>query len=140
MRLVMTLVLAVVIGLLTLLYGWWTVPIVAFVWGLAAGRRWPRAAALAALAAVLAWAALLGMDALGGRLGGLGTLFGSIAKQPRAVFFVLSLVFPALLAWAAAALGADLRGRPARRKYYVGASDVLGRDSERRPGQVRARG
>ena len=140
MRIVTTLVLAVVMAGLTLLYGWWTVPIVAFVWGLAAGRWSPRAAALAALAAALAWGALLGVDALGGRLGGLGTLFGTIAKQPRAVFFALSLLFPAVLAWSAAALGADLRGRPARRKHYVAAADVLGRDETGRPGQVRAPG
>jgi hypothetical protein len=139
MRTLSVLVLAVVLAVATVFLGWWAVPVVGFLWGLLTARllRWPAGAA--ALAAMLAWAALLGMDAMGGRLAGLGTLFGSIAKLPPGVFFALSLVFPALLAWSAAALGADLRGgRPARRRYMP-ASEVLG-PATRIKGKARAHG
>ena len=132
MRLLSVLVLAAVLAVATLLYGWWTVPIGAFLWGLLTARwlRWPAAAA--APAAALAWGALLAEDAMGGRLGGLGALFGSIAKLPPAVFFVLSVAFPALLAWSAAAIGADLRGPAARRRYYVPPDKILGPTITRR--------
>lgn len=105
---------------------WWTVPIIAFAWGLLVARSRARAAGTAALAAVSAWALLLALDASGGRLGALGSLFGHIAGLPSGVFYALTLVFPALLAWSAAALGAALRGGPARRAYYVPPSRVLG--------------
>ena len=126
MRILSVLVLAAVLAVATLFYGWWTVPVVAFLWGLLTARWLVRSAAAAALAAALAWGVLLAEDAMTGRLGGLGTLFGTIAKLPPALFFLLSIVFPALLAWSAAALGADLRGRPARRRYYVPPEKVLG--------------
>jgi len=139
MRTLSVLVLAVVLAFATVFLGWWGVPVVAFLWGLLTARLLRRPAGAAALAAVLAWAALLGMDAMGGRLTGLGTLFGSIAKLPSGVFFALSLLFPALLAWSAAALGADLRGgRPARRRYLP-ASEVLG-PATRIKGKARAHG
>jgi len=126
MRALSVLVLAVVLVLATTFLGWWAVPACALLWGLATARWLRRPAAAAMLAAVLAWGALLALDALGGQLAGLGALFGSIAKQPPAVFFALSLLFPALLAWSAAALGADLRGRPARQRQYVPPDKVLG--------------
>ena len=126
MRVLSVLVLATVLALATMFLGWWCVPVLALLWGLATAHWLRRSAAAAALASVLAWGALLVLDALGGQLVGLGTLFGSIAKQPPAVFFALSLLFPALLAWSAAAIGADLRGRPARPRRYVPPDKVLG--------------
>jgi hypothetical protein len=139
MRTLSVLLLAMVLAVATLFVGWWSVPVVAFVWGLAVARLMRRPAGAAALAAALAWAALLGVDALGGRLAGLGTLFGAIAKLPPGVFFALSLAFPALLAWSAAALGADLRGGRRPRRFYVPATEVLG-PATRVKGKSRAHG
>ena len=141
MRALSVLVLAALLGLVTVFVAWWAVPIVAFAWGLVTARWLRRPAAAAALAGALAWAALLGVDAVDGRLYGLGALFGAIAKLPAAVFFALSVVFPALLAWSAAAFGADLRGRPARRRYYVPPDKILGPATRAGRGdEVRARG
>lgn len=112
----------------TLLVAWWTVPAIGLVWGLAAGRMRGHAWR-AALAAALAWLVLLVVDAAGGPLLGLGTLFGAVARVPSAAFFALTLAFPALLAWSAAALGGSVwpRSTPARREpQYVPASQVLG--------------
>jgi len=139
MRTLSVLLLAVAIAFATVFLGWWAVPVVAFLWGLLAARLLRRPAGAAALAAVLAWAALLGMDAMGGRLTGLGTLFGSIAKLPSGVFFALSLLFPAALAWSAAALGADLRGGRRPRRHYVPSHEVLG-PATRIKGKARAHG
>ncbi|MBV9878932.1 MAG: hypothetical protein JO180_00470 [Gemmatirosa sp.] len=125
MRVVTFLLLVVLFALGTFLAGWWAVPALALVWGLAAGRLARRPAASAALAAMVAWAALLVFDAGGGRLGALGDLFGAIAKLPAPVFFALTLAFPALLAWSAAALGASVWPRRAKRRHYVPASRVL---------------
>ena len=127
MRILSALILAVVIAAATIVVGWWTVPVAALLWGLVAGRggRVGAAALTAALAAVLAWGALLAYDAVSGNLGALGRLFGSIAKLPPAVFLVLTLLFPALMAWSAAALGASVWPRRERQRHYVPASKVL---------------
>jgi hypothetical protein len=140
MSIVITIVLAAVLAAGTMLYGWWTVPVLAFLWGLASLGRVRRAAGLAALAAVLAWGALLALDGMSGHLVGLGALFGRVARQPPAVFFVLSLVFPALLAWSAAALGASVWPGPRRRAYYVPSSTVLRGDRARPDDEVPAHG
>lgn len=139
MRTLSVLVLAVAIGAGTVFLAWWSVPVIAFVWGLLMARTLRRPAAAAALAAALAWGVLLGVDAIDGQLYGLGTLFGAVAKLPPALFFGLSLVFPALLAWSAAAIGADLRGGTPVRRRYVPPTEVLG-PATRMRGKARAHG
>jgi hypothetical protein len=127
MRILSVVFLAVVIALATLGLGWWAVAPVAALWGLVVGRgsRVSSVGGTASLAAVLAWGALLAVDAASGNLGALGRLFGAIAKMPPAVFLVLTLVFPALVAWSAAALTASLWPRRERPRHYVPASRVL---------------
>jgi hypothetical protein len=104
------LLLAVVMATLTVLIGWWAVPIVAALWGaLARGRRgtgW-----MPALAAALAWAAILVYDAIVGAVGVLADRLGEVMGVPAAVLPVLTLAFPALLAWSAAYLAGALLSR-----------------------------
>ncbi len=128
MRFLALVALAVAFAAGTWLVAWWAVPALALVWGLAAGRMRGHAWR-AAVAAAAAWLALLIVDAAGGPLLALGTLFGAVANVPSAVFFALTLLFPGVLAWSAAALGGSVwpratPGQPERR--YVPASQVLG--------------
>lgn len=128
MRVLTFLLLAVVMALGTAYAGWWAVAVLGALWGLVAGWRGAGRgeAALAAAAAAFAWVVLLAIDAAGGRLGGLGRTFGAVAGLPPALFFALTLAFPALLAWSAAALaGAVWPRRARRRRYYVAPSRAM---------------
>ena len=89
--------------------GWWSVPAVAFGWGLL--RPAVRRPILsAALAAALGWAVWLLVDlfADAAALGRLGGRLGAVLPLPFAGLLVLTLLFPALLGWSAAAVGCGL--------------------------------
>lgn len=86
----------------TWVFGWWAIPAIAAVWGLIA-RGANGSALTAALAAVLAWGAVLGYDALGGRLGVLLARIAPLFTLPALVLVVVTLVLAALLAWSSAA-------------------------------------
>jgi hypothetical protein len=99
------LLMAFVLG--TAFLGWWTVPIVAGVWGAVATyalRPWRTAAAGAALA----WALLLVVSGTRGSLLQLAGLLGGIFGLPGFAIVLLTLAFPALLAWSAAGLVSSL--------------------------------
>ena len=106
--------------------GWWTVPLLGFVWGLinpATGadphRGWlGRPVTAAALAAMIGWAGWLAVDWVAGQ-GGLGRLGGRLAgalSVPPPGLFLATLLFPALLAGCAAAIGRGIAGYLARRQ------------------------
>jgi hypothetical protein len=109
---------ALAIAVLTWLLGWWGVVIAALVAGALLHRR-SGAAWLVALAAVLAWGALVAVDALGGRFSALATSVGGVLRVPAGALLVVTLLFGALLAWSAAVVGSELgrlvhqRRRPA---------------------------
>lgn len=91
--------------------GWWSVPLVAALWGVIRPRvNGP--AATAALAAASAWALWLladwsvdhhAMEVLTTRLGG-------VMSVPPAVLLLLTLALGAALAWSASALAGALAG------------------------------
>ncbi len=94
----------------TALVGWWAVPVVAGLAGYLLGReRVP--GILAAVGAALAWGGILlsyrliglPIDVLAWRLAG-------AMQLPTAGLIALAIVFPALLAGAAGALGGHMRG------------------------------
>lgn len=100
--------LAAAHAVVTMALGWWAVPVVAAVWG--AVSFGPRSAWLAsALAAALAWAALLVVTATQGPVGQLAQALGGIFALPGFAVIILTLVFPALLAGSATELAASLR-------------------------------
>ena len=99
--------------MLTWLLGWWGVVIAALVAGALLQRR--GAAWLVALAAVVAWGALLAANALGGRFSALAASIGGVLRVPAAMLMVVTLLFGALLAWSAAVVGGEI-GRLARTK------------------------
>ena len=91
--------------------GWWTVPIVAAVYAAASKRNNP--ARFAALCAVGGWGVLLLLDLAKGPVMNMATRLGGVMGLPPALLLVLTLVFPGLLAWCAAALVPRLRADPA---------------------------
>lgn len=118
MKLVNLVILAVVMGFATGALGWWGVPLAAAaIAAVSVGRpgvitRHRRSAAGgAALAAVVAWGALLALDAAGPRFGAVTRTLGGVLQVPGAVAVLATLLLPALLAWTAAALAEGLVGR-----------------------------
>ncbi|MGD2154282.1 MAG: hypothetical protein PVG79_13510 [Gemmatimonadales bacterium] len=100
------LLVAFVLG--TAFLAWWTVPMVAGVWGgvtVQTRKPWRSAA----LAAAIAWAILLAVNATRGPLFELAHLLGGIFGLPGPVVVLLALIFPALLAWSAAGLVSALQ-------------------------------
>jgi len=107
MRIVRWIALVSALAVATAFLGWWSVPLLGGLWGL---FRSPRSAALeAGSAAAAAWAALLGFTALQGPVWYLAGTLGGIFRLPGPVVLLLTLVYPAVLAGAAAALVAALR-------------------------------
>lgn len=108
-----TVVLAVIMALATWVCGWWGVAVVALVVGaiyrMQGGRAW-----WAALAASEGWAALLILDALVGPFGRVASTLGGVMRIPAGALLVVTLLFPALLAWSAAMVAAEV-GRLTRR-------------------------
>ena len=91
--------------------GWWSVPIVAALWGLISSS--PNRARVAALCAAGGWATLLLLDIAKGPVLTMGRQLGGVMSIPAFVLYLLTLVFPALLAWSAASLIPSLRKSPA---------------------------
>ena len=82
--------------------GWWSVPLVAAVWALIS--RDSNRARIAAVCAAGGWASLLALDIVKGPVLTMGNQLGTIMNLPPVVLYLLTLGFPALLAWSAAAL------------------------------------
>lgn len=91
---------------LTWLLGWWGVLLAALIVGYVfrqqGGGGWR-----IALAAALAWGALLVFDAGAGPFGRLASTLGGVMRLPPAVLVLLTLAFPAALAWSAATVVAQ---------------------------------
>jgi hypothetical protein len=102
---IVSLVVAFAAG--TWLLGWWTVPVVALAYGLWNGRSVTRApgSPVVALAAALAWGLLLAAAAVSAPVAALAGRLGALMGQPSFALYAATLLFPALLAWSAAALG-----------------------------------
>jgi hypothetical protein len=106
-------IVAVVIAALTWIVGWWAVPVVAAVAGVVLWQR-RGSAWLIALGAVLAWSALILVDAVSPRFTVLSGRVGAILRLPAGALLTVTLLFAALLAWSAATLGVEI-GRFSRR-------------------------
>ena len=108
------LVTALGVALLTWSVGWWGVVVAALVAGAVLSRR-RGAAWLVALAAVVAWGALILVNSVGGRFPTLASSIAGVMRFPPALLVIVTLLFGALLAWSAAVLGGEI-GRLARRE------------------------
>ena len=102
------LVTALAVAALTWVVGWWGVVIAALLAGVVLWRR-RGAAWLVALAAIVAWSALILTNAVGGRFATLASSIGGVMGVPPALLVIVTLLFGALLAWSAAVLGSEIR-------------------------------
>ena len=103
---------ALVVATLTWLLGWWGVVLAALGAGVVLRHR-QGAAWLVGLAAVVAWAVLLAVDAIGGRFSVLASSIAGVMRVPVPALLLVTLLFGALLAWSAAVVGIEI-GRRAR--------------------------
>ncbi|HJR40761.1 MAG TPA: hypothetical protein VJ812_01645 [Gemmatimonadaceae bacterium] len=126
---ILLLSLAFVVG--TALIGWWTVPLLAALWGIIA-HGVPRAGVLAGFAAMLGWAILLALAARAPAFEALATSIAGVVRVPPASLIAITLIFPALLAWSAARLTAVattlVRGSGAAASDQ-GAAEATGADA-----------
>lgn len=106
-RLSLILLDTVLIGLGTWLLGWWAVPLIAGIVGFRDRGESGRAGQVA-LAASLAWTVLILIDLLAGPFGRLTSMLGGAMGVPGAAVLALTILFPAILAWSAAAVGGSL--------------------------------
>ena len=82
--------------------GWWSVPVVAALWGMASADRFR--ARNAAFCAAVGWATLLLIDAARGPVAVMASQLAGVMHLPVSVLYLATLIFPAILAWSAAAL------------------------------------
>jgi hypothetical protein len=92
--------LAAAFALATAAIGWWTVPVVAALWGVMGGTL-RRVSLTSALAAALGWGILLAWGAMRGPVAELAGKLGGVMQLPPFVLVAATIVFPALLAWSA---------------------------------------
>lgn len=98
--------LAELFAVATYALGWWTVPLIAALWALMSHDE--NVARYTALCAVAGWTTLLLLDAAKGPVANMAARLGGVMGIPSVLLYVLTLLFPALLAWSAAKLSAGL--------------------------------
>jgi hypothetical protein len=95
------LLLSAAFAVATFTFGWWGVPVIAVAWALVA-RDIPSAARDAAFGGLVGWALLLHFASAHGPVWTLAQQLGGVMKVPTAVLVLVTLLFPALVAWSAA--------------------------------------
>lgn len=101
-KLVRYVLLAEAFAVATFGIGWWTVPLLAAAWGYFSSD--PNRARNIALAAGGGWATLLALDAARGPVNVMADQLGAVMSIPPAALYVITLLFPALLALCAATI------------------------------------
>ena len=109
--------LAELFAVATYALGWWTVPIVAVLWAIVS--RDSNRALIAGVCAAGGWASLLLLDVARGPVGTMAAKLGGVMGVPGFVLLMLTLLFPALVAWCAASLAAGLTAARATRANPV---------------------
>jgi hypothetical protein len=107
-RVIGAVLLAEAFAVSTFAFGWWTVPALAALYSIASTN--PKRARTAGLCALAGWGTLLLLDFAKGPVAEMGHRLGGVMGLPSIVLYVLTLLFPALLAWSAARLIPPLRG------------------------------
>jgi hypothetical protein len=105
--------LALAGALATAVGGWWTVPLAAALWSRVATLKRPVIGA--ALGGALGWALLLGWTALQGPSGTLARRVAPVFHLAAPTLVLATLLFPALLAGAAAGVARPTRPAPVAR-------------------------
>ena len=89
----------------TWVIAWWAVVIVALILG-ASLHDDRRATSRVALAAGIAWGALVAFDAIRGSFSILGETLAGVIHLPVVLLVVVTVLFPTALAWSASTIGA----------------------------------
>ncbi len=106
---------AVAMAALTWVGGWTAVALFSLVAAFGDRRRLVSPYTLA-LAAAVAWGALLAFDATGGRMAALAGALGGVMRLPGTVLALATIAFVSLLAWSAAVVGSALAQLMVRRR------------------------
>jgi hypothetical protein len=102
--------LATAFAIATFVLGWWAVPVVAAVYAaISSAQR--SSAVVSGMAAMLAWAALLAIDAARGPVATLAAELAGILQLRPAGIYAVTIAFPGLLAISAAIVARALTGR-----------------------------
>ena len=101
-RLIRYVLLAEAFAVATFGIGWWTVPLLAAAWGFFSTD--PNRSRNIALAAAGGWATLLALDAARGPVNVMAEQLGGVMSIPPVALYVLTLLFPAVLALCAATI------------------------------------
>jgi hypothetical protein len=112
---IFVLVVLVAMAALTWLLGWWGVLLAGLIVG-AVFHREGGGGWRIALAASLSWGLLLAIDAASGSLGAVTATLGGVVHAPGMLLVLVTLAFPALLAWSAATTMAEARRLVERRR------------------------
>ena len=80
----------------TFAFGWWAVPLLAFLWAVFVGTR-SRPVFFATICATAAWCGILLLDAARGPLVAVAERFGGVFGFRPIVLMVVTILFPALL-------------------------------------------
>lgn len=104
----LTLAIAAIIALATALFGWWAVPGIGLALGLLSPAR-ARPGSIGALAGALAWGILLTWTAALGPVDRVADTVGALVGVPGPVIYLITLIFPAVLAGCAAVVGSAMR-------------------------------
>jgi hypothetical protein len=91
----------------TVAVGWWAAALIGFAWAIL-GQVDRNVARQAALSGGVGWAGLLLMTGLRGPVLEVARRLGGVMHLPTAALLAATLAFPALLAWSAAVIGAQL--------------------------------
>jgi hypothetical protein len=102
-------VLAVAFALITIAVGWWAVAVVGVLWGWLAGSGIRYTRTLSAVAASLAWLAILTVGAVRGEGRALLEAISGLFPVPGALVVAATIGLAALLAGLGAWLGTGLR-------------------------------
>ena len=78
--------------------GWWSLPLTAFAWGIAASAT-RRPVMVSTLAAGLGWGVLVFYDSFGPTFRAVASGVGAVLKINGPAFVELSLIFPCLMAY-----------------------------------------
>ncbi len=97
------LLLSGAIALATIVFGWVTVPVLAFAWGVVASDSKP--GAVSGMAAGLGWGWLLLWTAAVGPAGELASRAGGVLSIPSVALVMVTLLFPMVLAWGGGVVG-----------------------------------
>jgi hypothetical protein len=102
--------LATAFAIATWVLGWWAVPVVAAVYAaISSAQR--SSAVVSGTAAMLAWGALLAIDASRGPVGTLATELAGILRISPVGIYAVTIAYPGLLAISAAVVARAATGR-----------------------------